>query len=292
MDALTYDLLRIARRSGEGSYATQADRKAMLKQMALTLKEGGFKLPSARSIKPKHIEFLLERWREAEVSDRTILNRLAVLRWWTEAVDKKSIMARDNEAYGVTKPVASGKARAIELAPEQLQFITCPRVQASLELQALFGLRREEAIKLQPGLALQPDNPHAIKLKASWTKGGRAREVPITNDAQRDLLARIAALVGTGSLIPADKTYVAQLEVYKYQTRRIGLKNPHGLRHAYAQRRYRELTGWQPPAKGGVVPATAEGRRLDETVRLQISRELGHNRIAITDVYLGKRVEA
>lgn len=292
MDALTYDLLRIARRSGEGSYATQANRKAMLKQMAETLKEGGFKLPSARSIKPKHVDFLIERWREAEISDRTILNRLAVLRWWTEAVDKKSIMARDNEAYGVSKTPAAGKARAIELAPEQLQFITCPRIQASLELQVLFGLRREEAIKLQPGVALHADNPTAIRLKASWTKGGRPREVPITTDSQRDLLARIVALVGTGSLIPDGKSYVAQLEAYKYQTRRIGLRNPHGLRHAYAQRRYRELTGWEPPVKGGVVPATAEAQRLDERVRQQISRELGHNRIAITDVYLGKRVVA
>jgi integrase len=262
----------------------------MLKQMAATLKQGGFKLPSARSIKSKHIDFLLERWREGEVSDRTILNRLAVLRWWTEVVDKKSVMARTNESYGVTQAATEGKARAVELAPEQLQFISCPRIQASLELQALFGLRREEAIKLQPGIALQADNPTIIKLKASWTKGGRPREVPITNDSQRDLLARIAALVGAGSLIPEGKTYVAQLEAYKYQTRRIGLRNPHGLRHAYAQRRYRELAGWEPPIKGGAVPATADARHVDATVRLQISRELGHNRIAITDVYLGKRV--
>ena len=287
VDALTYDLLKIARRKAEGSFATQANRRAMLKQMAETLKEGGFILPSARSIKPKHIEFLLERWREAEVSDRTILNRLAVLRWWVEAVDKRSIMARDNEAYGVTKPVPGGKARAYNLAPEQLQFIPCPRVQASLELQAAFGLRREEAIKFRPGEALRADLPDRIELKASWTKGGRPRTVPIVNEQQRDLLARVAALVGTGSLIPADKTYVAQLEVYKYQTRRAGIRNPHGLRHAYAQRRYREMTGWEPPAVGGTLPATEAAIRLDYDVRRQISEELGHNRIAITKVYLG-----
>jgi integrase len=287
VDALTYDLLKIARRKAEGSFATQANRRTMLKQMAETLKSGGFLLPSARSIKPKHIQYLIERWREAEISDRTILNRLAVLRWWTEAVDKKSIMARDNETYGVSKPAPSGKARAYNLAPEQLQFIPCPRVQASLELQAAFGLRREEAIKFRPGEALLADVPDRIVLKASWTKGGRRRSVPIVSEQQRDLLARVAALVGTGSLIPKDKTYVAQLEAYKYQTRKAGIRNPHGLRHAYAQARYRELTGWEPPATGGKRPDTAEAAAIDAEIRRQISEELGHNRIAITKVYLG-----
>ncbi|GAB3112559.1 hypothetical protein GCM10027217_41860 [Pseudomaricurvus hydrocarbonicus] len=30
-----------------------------------------------------------------------------------------------------------------------------------------------------------------------------------------------------------------------------GLSKLHGLRHAYAQERYRELTGWNAPANGG-----------------------------------------
>lgn len=288
MDALTYDLLKITRRNGEGSFATQANRRAMLKQMALDLKEGGFILPGASSIKPKHIEYLLERWREAELSDRTILNRLAVLRWWCEAVDKRSIMARSNDAYGVAKPKAPHIDRSYDLAAEKLQWISCLRVAASLELQAAFGLRREEAIKLRPGEAIKADDGTAIHLKASWTKGGRPRTVPITSDAQRDLLARVAQLAGTGSLIPRDKSYIQQLDPYKYQTLKAGIRNAHGLRHGYAQRRYRELTGWEPPAKGGVVPNTAAGLRTDLEARRQISAELGHNRIAITDVYLGR----
>lgn len=293
MDALTYDLLKMARRNAVGSFATQANRRAMLKQMATTLGEGGFKLPSSASIKPKHIQFLLDRWRADEISDWTILNRLAVLRWWVEAVDKKSIMARDNEAYGVAKPEAAAKARAQTLAPEQLQFIKCPRVQLSLELQQAFGLRAEEAIKFQPGVALAANGRPEIALKASWTKGGRARVVPITNGEQRDLLVRVAAVVGTGSLIPPDKSYIAQLNTYKYQTLKAGIRNAHGLRHHYAQERYRVLTGgWEPPANGGMLPATPEAARVDAAVRLQISQELGHNRIAITDVYLGRRASA
>ncbi len=32
---------------------------------------------------------------------------------------------------------------------------------------------------------------------------------------------------------------------------KAGLRNLHGLRHAYAQRRYKELTEWEAPINGG-----------------------------------------
>ena len=79
----------------------------------------------------------------------------------------------------------------------------------SLQLQATFGLRREEAIKFQPSYA---DRGDYIALKGSWTKGGRERIVPITTAEQRDVLAA-HRLAGTGSLIPADKTYIQQRHV-------------------------------------------------------------------------------
>ena len=64
----------------------------------------------------------------------------------------------------------------------------------------------------------------------------------------------------------------------------------HGLRHAYAQNRYEELTGWQAPAAGGpnAKTLTAEQREADRQARLTISRELGHEREQITAAYLGK----
>ncbi|MGL1654827.1 integrase, partial [Vibrio parahaemolyticus] len=86
-------------------------------------------------------------------------------------------------------------------------------------------LRAEEAIKFKPGEALSGPAADRIELKASWTKGGRARAVPITRDDQRDLLVRVAALAGTGSLIPREKTYIGQLNTYRYETRKVGLVN-------------------------------------------------------------------
>ena len=111
-------------------------------------------------------------------------------------------------------------------------------------LQVAFGLRREEAIKFNPTYAMQSDH---IKLKSSWTKGGRARTVPITSTEQRRLLEEVKALARGGALIPPHLDYVKQLHRYERQIRNAGLSRLHGLRHGYAQRRYLELTGWVCP---------------------------------------------
>lgn len=69
-----------------------------------------------------------------------------------------------------------------------------------------------------------------------------------------------------------------------------GLNKLHGLRHAYAQERFEELTGRLPPALGGKTSAalTPEEKAQDREARLTISRELGHEREQVTAVYLGR----
>jgi integrase len=146
--------------------------------------------------------------------------------------------------------------------------------------------RREEAIKFAPGHADKGDH---LLLKPSWTKGGKARTIPVRTEAQRDVLDRAYRLAGGGSLIPSERNYRQQLRVYERHTANAGLSNLHGLRHQYAQTRYEELTGWKAPAAGG-PPAreldTAQ-RAEDREARLIISRELGHERAGIVTVYCG-----
>ena len=61
----------------------------------------------------------------------------------------------------------------------------------------------------------------------------------------------------------------------------------HGLRHAYTQQRYEELTGWKSPAVGGPTAKvlTQEQKVIDQQVRLTISRELGHERIQVVGLF-------
>jgi len=83
---------------------------------------------------------------------------------------------------------------------------------------------------------------------------------------------------------------VHQLRVYEGNTLRAGLSHMHGLRHAYAQNRYEELTGWKCPAAGGPDSKylTPDQREADRQARLTISRELGHEREQVTAAYLGR----
>ena len=91
-------------------------------------------------------------------------------------------------------------------------------------------------------------------------------------------------------MIPPDKKYVQWLGVYEQRTRRAGLSKMHGLRHAYAQNLYEQLTGWLPPACGGPrsKDLSVDQKSSDLNARLTISRELGHGRESITTVYLGR----
>ena len=242
----------------------------------------------ARSLKPKHIEVLVKQWQERDLSIGTIKNRMAVIRWWATKINKQNVVARSNEHYGIPdRRFVTNESKAKSLTETQLNKIKDEHVRISLELQRAFGLRREEAMKFQPSYADKGDH---IKLKASWTKGGKPRIIPIRTEAQREILSRARRLAGFGSMIPAQRSYVHQLRVYEGNTLRAGLSQLHGLRHAYAQERYEELTGWKCPATGrpdGKI-LTSEQRELDREARLTISQELGHEREQVTTAYLGR----
>lgn len=287
MDDLTMDLVRICKRNRDGSYGTQNNRQRGLNAIATELRDLGYKLPNATSIKPKHVDALVEKWLGDDKTEATIRNRLTWLRWWAEKVNKPGVVRRDNAAYGLNEAGAPQRNRAQRLDHDRLNTIPDKYIQGSLLLQSAFGLRREEAIKFRPKLAIYRDHIHLL---ASWTKGGKSRSIEITTLEQRHVLEHVSKLVqGDGSLIPADKNYVEQLRRYEYHTLTAGLRNTHGLRHQYAQQRYKTLTGWDCPLAGGKLrkDMTKAEQEADRAARFKISAELGHGRLKITDTYLG-----
>ena len=288
MRDLNYELKQLCRRNRDGSYATQRDREHILILIANQLRELGFRHMRAASLKPKHVEAVIERWKHEGLTAGTIKNRIAELRWWAEKIGKQNVVRKENDAYGIAnRKYVTNVSKARELTSGDLSKATDPYTRMSLKLQSAFGLRRAESIKIQPWWA---DRGDKLVLKDSWTKGGREREVPIRNEAQRQVLDEAKQFAGRGSLIPADKSYIEQLRRFEYQCEKAGIHEVHGHRHQYAQTRYRELTGWAAPAAGGPrsKDLTAAQKAIDREARLTISQELGHERENISAVYVGR----
>jgi hypothetical protein len=288
MQDLNYELKQLCTRNRDGSFATQTARERILTLVANQLRQMGFVNMHAQSLKPKHVEKLLDRWTAEGLASGTLKNRMAELRWWAEKIGKANVVAKSNDAYGIPdRSYITNLSKARQLTSGDLGRVTDPYSQISLRLQAAFGLRREESIKIQPAWA---DRGDRLVLKDSWTKGGRAREIPIRNAEQRLVLDDAKRLAGKGSLIPADANYVQQLRRFEYQCDHAGIHGVHGHRHQYAQDRYHELTGWPPPSAGGPRSRelTLEEKAIDREARLTISRELGHEREQVTAIYCGR----
>ncbi|MFN7609501.1 MAG: phage integrase N-terminal domain-containing protein [bacterium] len=287
MDTLAYDLKTLTLGTGEGSHTTRIQRHRGLQLVARELRGLGYRLDSARSLKPKHITALVESWRAAGLSAGTLKNRMAWVRWWGEKVRKSSVLPRDNTELGIEKRTTWKGQKAHTTAPEVWAALD-KRAQLAVRLQMAFGLRLEESLKLCPAVA---DKGSALALQASWCKGGRARVIPITHPRQRRLLQELHAAVGGGCLVPEGQSYISARKGLERVTWAAGIRNMHGHRHWYAQWRYKSLTGQDAPAAGGKTYEQLNKieRAADYRARLTISRELGHNRIEITDAYLGRR---
>ena len=288
---IKHDLQRsikiILNHNREGSFATQASREHMLMGFAEEVVTSGFGLKDIRGLKQKHIISAIQCWQQKKLAVATIKNRTATLRYLCAKINKANIVP-SNKDLNIGKRQYTPKYNRAIFNPD-FSKISNAHIRISLELQRVFGLRREEALKIKPHLA---DKNNTLELLPSWCKGGRGRFIPIRTEEQRYWLEQAKAMAGKfgNSLIPENKNYIQHRYVYDKQVARAGLRNMHGLRHAYAQQRYQELTGWQAPLNNGtkVTGLTTEERKRDYQARMILTEELGHSREQITVNYLGR----
>ncbi|WP_447974212.1 phage integrase N-terminal domain-containing protein [Nitrospira sp. Kam-Ns4a] len=278
------------------SYETTAKRSDVLFKAFRELRGLGYKLEDVRSLKPKHIEALIQKWRQDGQAISTIHNKLSVLRVFAKWIGKPGIV-RATESYGIPART-SGRAdrswsgRGVDLR-DKLALVRAKDQHAAmqLELQRAFGLRMAEAARLRPHLA----DKGAYLSVHHGTKGGRDRVVPITTAGQRDVLDRAKALVGDrmGSMIPERYEWRQWRQHYYYVVRSCGISRDdgitsHGLRHERLQEVYQEHTGRPAPVRGGdpeVIPA-----EVDRAARQEVAEQAGHSRAEIATHYLGRQL--
>ena len=81
MRQLHFDLLRLLADDRRGSHGSRRARRYVLAQAAETLHRLGYRGLRAKGLKGRHIEALVAEWRRQGLSDGTIKNRMAHLRW-------------------------------------------------------------------------------------------------------------------------------------------------------------------------------------------------------------------
>ncbi|SON48158.1 phage integrase N-terminal domain-containing protein [Vibrio tapetis] len=281
-----FKVSQVLKRNPDGSHATRAERKKVLKLVDRNLSELGFKKLALHNLGPKHLNAVIGMWMANGLSTGTIKNRVAHLRWLLEKIDKVGVLPKSNISLGIPNRVyVTNQDKSRELKEDQLSLITDAHLQASFRLQITFGLRREESMKI-----CLKEADKGTYLRVTKTKGARQRDIPIITTQQRELLEQIKPLVGVGSLIPSDVSYKTQVGRYEQACIKMGIDKAHGLRHAYAQKRYQQLVGLPCPAKGGPKRGdmTNEQYETVKLIRTQISEELGHGREEVTAVYLGR----
>lgn len=281
-------IFQVLKYNRDGSYATQGDRKKILSIFAKDLIKLGYGLRDIRGLKEKHISAVVKSWQEKNIAIATIKNRMSVLRHLSVRINKPSVVPT-NDALQIGKRTYVPQCHNRALHQPEFSKINNEYIRMSLELQRVFGLRREESLKIKPWHA---DKGEYLHLQDSWCKGGRGRYIPIRTAEQKYCLERAKELVQykDSSLIPTKKSYIQQRNVYDKQVKRAGLKNLHGLRHAYAQKRYKELTGWEAPINGGPKSSSLGpiNKAADYQARMVLTEELGHSREQITVNYLGR----
>jgi len=169
-----------------------------------------------------------------------------------------------------------------------------------LRLQRAYGLRFEESAKFD---ARDADAYIAAQVLPviNGTKGGRRREIPICMSAQTEILRAANAYQGSHhSLVPPDMTY-AEFRRHCYRIATALAIRFHRERHTYAYLRYKRQMGAECPVMAEIPHGDphyewlairlrihpSEAKERDQAVRAQIAQELGHNRIEVTNAYLG-----
>jgi hypothetical protein len=287
----TYSIHNFIKHNIRGkSFSTVASIRERLTNSMKDLHSLGYPIRNINNIQKKHIDALVKSWQEKKLSAGSIKNRMSDFRLYSKVSGRTHLVESSNKEYGIpNRSYIPTKNKAIFNI--DLNKIGDKYLKASVELQKEFGLRREECLKIVPSKALKYDEHgrYYLALNSSWTKGGVGRTILIRNETQLNAIKNAISVANSKSLIPTDKSYIQQRRSYDNVTREQGYYNLHGLRHAYAQTRYKELTGWKCPINGGPTKRELNlyQRELDHHARLRISQELGHSRASITKNYIG-----
>lgn len=315
-------------------------------EAARAVRAAGYNPQRLENLKTAHVLGVVDQLREKGVSDDRIMNVMTGFRHWEQAAGKQGVVPSNGD-LGLTRsriattdqsfnpfPHNAAEANAqmadrakLEAFRESLLASLDARrpwgnnrslvemAEVSMQLMKEYGLRFEEATKIQPNLVVtNPSTGEKIPVierdaagntvrlnlishfkgtqpRCSWSKGGRFRSIPVTNPGMFGSCAVLTmashSTTKTGSLTPTEKWSQWNKTLHHHATK-AGFKF-HGMRHEYAHRQYEKVTGMKPPVLGGPKYSDAsrsERERIKEGYQV-VAEHLGHGRWQVSKEYLG-----
>lgn len=282
-DNLCVQIEKVFRHCNQGSYKTRERYEDGVKNFAKFMADA-FKKQNLNNIKPKHLHAYTEFMQDRGYSTSYVTTNLSSIRFFYDQVGGDSSKLPDNNKLGVisrSKEERIGENKAwspmeIEAFVKYARYVGQVRYGDMVRLSSQLGLRLHEVCRLDKNHLRQALQEGKISIKG---KGGLVRDVPVRdktliqklyNDTKRGNKVFIREGEQTHKVIKNIQMFIYNKQD-KFALDRDKQLTFHGLRHFYCQNRYSELV------RGGLT---------DLQARKVVSRELGHYRISITEIYL------
>ena len=282
-DNLCIQIEKVFRHCNQGSYKTRERYEDGVKNFAKYMADA-FKKQNLNNIKPKHLYGYVEFMQDIGYSTSYVAINLSAVRFFYDQVGNNSSKLPNNNKLGVitrSKEERIGDNKAwspieIEGFVRYARDVGQERYGDMVRLSSDMGLRIHEVCRLDKGHLRQALQEGKITIKG---KGGLVRDVPVIDKTLIKKLYDNTQRGGKVFVNKGEQTHKViknvQMFIYNNQDKFALDSNKqltfHGLRHFYCQNRYKGLI------KSGLT---------DLQARKIVSRELGHYRISITEIYL------
>lgn len=273
----------------QGSIKTRERYKNGVSHFAKFL-AGSYKKQNMNNIRNEHLQAYVEQMQEARYSSSYVTTNMAAIRFFIDQI-KDSSYIKNNEELGVIPrgleerigPSRSWTQNEVQKTQELAVGKGFERIADMMKLSYLQGLRIHEVTRLERVDLQRALSSGQLTVKG---KGGLIRNIPIRNQEAREHLQKLINQTDVRNskvfVNPGERAHEVMKQAQNFISNNRHLVQEergdnqanitfHGLRHTYTQERYVEL----------------RGQRLnDYDARLQVSKELGHFRVEITNIYL------
>lgn len=290
-----------------GSFKTRARYKSSCTNF-LEFVHDTFKLKNLRNLQDKHVIAYIKYRQENGISAKTIKNDLGAIRYLHDMVPFTKHTLSDNKALQKQHEITLNKTPAVKgnrgwtneefknlyrFANERaFENKTAADTRDVMILCRTMGLRVAEAVAMHRSQAEEALRTGVYQVKGE-AKNGKWRQVPLSRSVEQMLSNRLKSLERGNKVFvsPNEKTHQAINRVEKFlqnhrdkfvtqdgQNKRMYEDKPnsltfHGLRYNYVQDRINE--------------ELAKGYNYEQAATI-VTKEVGHERIDVIKVYLGK----